>query len=477
MGSAAGEAGAGMIAPVPASVREVLHPAIGAPRALVASDDRRGMAFVVLMVLPWLASPVLGFRFALVTLTLLAFAAAVAGIWRPATGLHGIVVLCVLDSISRTFVFTGGLLRYNTFNYWLLLALVLYLPLLWRHRNSQLLLAMALVGLLGVELLMSNNLVDGIEQTLNALSVLPLTIYFARVVNRPAVWYWVGVQAGVLAASTGFAYQLSKASLPPINANAFATFGITALFAICLAYRSVGRRPNGQPILLALAATALLWIFLSGSRGNMLIGLCCALFLLLATRGVGIRVVGVSMALLISVAILSAYPVLMERSIGRVVKLADPTRSLSNRTSGRSDLVIGGWKIFSRHPLGVGTGSFPRAWRDMSAADPTITFARGAEKSAHAGWVKVLVENGIPGILLLLAYVGSFALTGWRRSEPFLRRLGLLTSAALGAAWLTTEFQPKGLWFLAAGASVLLAQGHAWQRARPVNHPGASSDS
>ena len=63
---------------------------------------------------------------AFVALTAIGLAATVVGAIRPVIGLYGITMVCLLDAISRVYVFTGGVLRYNTLNYWLLCALVLF---------------------------------------------------------------------------------------------------------------------------------------------------------------------------------------------------------------------------------------------------------------------------------------------------------------------------------------------------------------
>ncbi len=421
-----------------------------------AWDERRGQLFVAFVVLAWLLTPIAGFRAVLILLTAAGFAAAIAGLWRPAIGLHGIAILCVLDAGARVFIFTGGLLRYNTFNYWLVIALFLFTPVVLRMQSVHFRLHLALVVLLVCELLMSNGLADGLEHVLNASAGLAITIYFVRGARRPGVWYWIGVQSAVLAALGGLAFQVYKTSLPPINPNAWSAFGVTALFAVCLAFPSAAHRPRGQPILLGLAAADLLWVFLSGSRGNTLIALCCAVYLLVATRGVGRRVIGLGMAFLVAMAIWTTFPVVRETAFARVAKLTDEQRSLSNRTSGRSDLVRGAWIVFLQHPLGVGTGGFSTAWRELSAQDPTIEYGRGVDRAAHSAWMKLLAENGVPGFLMLAAFVLSFGVAGMRRRVIHLRRLGLLVTVALAAAFLTTEFQSKGLWFLAGGATVLL---------------------
>jgi O-antigen ligase len=83
-------------------------------------------------------------------------------------------------------------------------------------------------------------------------------------------------------------------------------------------------------------------------------------------------------------------------------------------------------------------------------------FMIGRQMAAHAGWVKVISENGVPGALLMIAFVLSFAVAGWRRRRWRVRVLGLMVTATMAIGFLTTEFQSKSLWFLGAGAMVLL---------------------
>ena len=182
--------------------------------------DQLGRAFVALIVGAWMLAPLLGFQRVLLLLTAIGLAATVVGAIRPVIGLYGITMVCLLDAISRVYVFTGGVLRYNTLNYWLLCALVLFAPAVVRTRNIHFRLAMVLLLLLAVELGMSERVSGGMEHVLNGMSVLALTIYFVRAAGRRAAWYWIAVQGGVLGALTGLAFQLSRSSLPPINPNA-----------------------------------------------------------------------------------------------------------------------------------------------------------------------------------------------------------------------------------------------------------------
>ena len=83
-----------------------------------------GRRFVILAILTWAASFVIGFENALTILVLVGFAAAVVGLRSPAIGLLGIGMLATLDALTRVFLLSGGLLRWNTLNYWLLLSLI-----------------------------------------------------------------------------------------------------------------------------------------------------------------------------------------------------------------------------------------------------------------------------------------------------------------------------------------------------------------
>ena len=425
--------------------------------ALEYSAARWGPRFVAAVILAWAATPVIGFRGALMALTALGMGAAVVGIWRPAIGLLGVGIVCVLDASSRVFLFTGGVLRYNTFNYWLLVVLILFAPAVVQMRNIHLRLALGLLLLLGAELAISRDIPRGVEHVLNGMSVIGLTIYFARVAGGSRIWYWLAVQSGTLAALGGLAFQLSRDSLPRIDPNAWSSMGVTALFGIALGYRHTRAGKPGQPILLALAAASLLWVFLSGSRGNTLIAVGCAWFLLIMTRGMGRRVIGACAAVLVGLIIWTQFPSLNRFASHRVEKLLDTDASLSSRTSGRSDLVRGGVRLFSMHPLGVGTGGFAPAWRDLTSYGFWVEYGRGVEKDSHSAWIKVLVENGVPGFVMLAVYVLSFAGASLRRRDAGLWRLGLLVSFAIGVAFLTTEFQSKGVWFLAAGGSVAIS--------------------
>ena len=141
----------------------------------------------------------------------------------------------------------------------------------------------------------------------------------------------------------------------------------------------------------------------------------------------------------------------------RLDKSIDTEYSLASRTSGRSDLAIGGWRMFLANPIkGVGTGGFAVSWARLPDREGMSDYRAGKDSEAHSGWIKTLAEAGLPGFLLHAGFVLSFAIAGWRTGGRQQFYLGLLVTVSLIVAFISTEFQAKGIWFFAAGAVVVL---------------------
>jgi O-antigen ligase len=406
-----------------------------------------GVPVIALTIGIWLASLALGFQTGLVLLTLMGFAAAVVGLWKPALGVLGVVILCTLDAVSRGYLLTGGLLRWNTFNYWLVVVMLLQLGWLVRLKDPQIRLLQVFIVLLTVELVFSTDLIGGTQHVLNLATIFGLLIYFARANSDQEVWYWSAMVSGVVSGLGSLIFYLQQERLPEINANAWSFFPLTSVFAACV-YLARPVRRRRSPLLVILVFVNTGWVFLSGSRGSLFICVVCLLFILLRLQALKGTWLTLSVAVLVAITIAGQFGGLESRSIGRVTKLFDREQSLTSRTSGRWDLALGGWYIFLDHPLGVGTGGFPHAWATLSKRKGISTF-RGWEKQAHSGWIKVLAENGIPGILLFSGFVLSFAVLGWRRRKTGMFLPGLVVTLVLSVAFLADEFQGKGLWYLA----------------------------
>jgi hypothetical protein len=211
---------------------------------------------------------VAGFRNALVLLAVVGFFAALLGILRPTIGMLGIAILCTIDSVARAYLLTGGLWRWNTFNYLLLFVIFLGLPFLLRLHDPQTRLLQAFVLLLGVGLAFSVERPSGVQQILNIVTVFGLLRYLAVGTRGREIWHWMAMVSGAVAGAGGFVFYLQVGGLPEINPNAWSLFPLTALFLITLgvfAAAGRGRIPMVLPLLAALNAT---WVFLSGSRGS-----------------------------------------------------------------------------------------------------------------------------------------------------------------------------------------------------------------
>jgi O-antigen ligase len=429
---------------------------------------RSAQMLIAIVILSFGAAPWLGFTRSLGLITLAGYAAALAGIFFPAAGLLGIGVLCVLDAPARIYLLTGGLFRYNTLNYILLFALLLTASSVLQFRDIHTKLLLLIVALLVSELLITPELAFGIQHAFNVVSLLGLLACFERGAIDRVTWVWLGIVCGITGAAGGLAYNLQQAVLPFANPNALAYFPLGAMFAICLGFRFADDQGRLQLGLATLAGINGLWVFLTASRGSLLVASLCILFLLYSTPSMGRRALALGTLLVVGVLVSSHFGNLQEYAIHRLDALVDPTRTLSSRTSGRSDLVLGGWYIFQAHPFGVGTGGFASAWADLGHREGLSGFQEGVRFQAHAGWIKILAENGIPGFLLLVAFVLSFAVVGLQRPDSRLRLLGLFTAIVLTTAWISTEFQAKGLWLLVAGAITLLRPRQPELPSRPV---------
>jgi hypothetical protein len=395
-----------------------------------------------------------------------AFGAAVIGLWNPFIGLLGIGVLCTLDSLATSLLLRGGIWRWNTLNYWLLIVVVLFLPLLIRRRDARVMLLFLLLTLLAFELAWSVDRPTGLQHVFGALSLFGLLVYFARAARTPAVWYWLGMVNGVTAIGVAMAFIGQESRLPEVNPNVWSHAPVMGVISVCLAFAAVPMPRSRRALLAALAAANGSMVFLTGSRGNLAITLLALLALTLMVPSLSQRVVILIATVPLSLAVISQFPDLEARTIGRLRILADSHETARRRTSGRFDLALGGWYIFQEHPMGVGTGSFTHYWVRLGRREGMSTFGTGQPFAAHSAWVRALAENGLPGVLLLGVFVGSFAVAGLRRTGR-LRVLGLLVTAALASGFSSSEFQAKSLWYLAAGATVLFQLNPRGRRRKP----------
>lgn len=439
--------------------------AVPAPRRPAAASLAR--VFVAATMLAWTSALVVDFRIPLTVLTLAAFLAAILGIWRPVLGLFGLGMLCTLDGMSTPLLLHGGLWRWNTLNYWLLGVTLLSAPILLRRRDARVRALLLLLGCLGFGLLWTPDMAGGVQHIFGAMAMLGMVMYFLRAARSRDAWFWLAIVSSVTAVTAVLAFLLQESRLPYLNENIWSHAPLVAVFSTCLAFAARPLSRRRQLLLAGLAAANAGMVFLSGSRGNLAMALLGLLAIALMTPSLSQNLTVLIATVLLGIGVTSQFPALQARTIGRLALLADRDETARRRTSGRFQLALGGWYIFREHaPLGAGTGAFPAEWAGLGRREGLSAFKVGIPMSAHAGWVKVLAENGIPGVLLLTVFVSSFAVSGWRQTGRRRRVLGLLVTGTLAVGLLATQFQSKSLWYLAAGATVILSQRQQPRRQR-----------
>jgi len=400
-----------------------------------------------------------GLEFGVALLELVGFVMVAVGLRRPGIGLVGIGMLCTLDAIARLILYLGGWLRFNTLNYWLIAVILLNAATLLRSREIEVRLFFALMLILMVGLLYSPGRFYGAQHVLNGISMLGILVYIRNAESSRASWFWLGAICGWIGAVVGAVFYLRLDEIRAayaINMNAWVYTPITALIAICLAAASARPDRSRATLLALLGVVNAMWVFLSGSRGGMLAAMVCVGFLALTLEGPSVRLAALLGAVAAVAFVSTRFGERELYTVARVRTLLDPSSSITHRTNGHLDLALGGWYVFLDHPLGVGTGGFAPSWANMGSRENVSSFRYGNEMQAHSAWPKTLAENGLPGILCLVVFVGSFAWQGWRSHGVAMRRFGVFTTLTLATAFLAIEFSSKGLWLLAASAIVFL---------------------
>lgn len=415
-----------------------------------------GKAILALVIMSWAAGFFIGFTVALGIVTGAGLVLAILGLKREGLGLWGISILCTVDAASRVLLFTGGILRWNTLNYLLLGVALLSIASIFRIKNVHTRLLQIFIILLLVWLIFSPDFELGFLTVLNVAAYFGLLVYFARNNHSAEVWYWQGLIVGTLGAAGGLLFFLKKSGLPYVNPNAWSYFPLTALFGICLAISVTGRGRRSQMILTGLAALNVAWVFLSGSRGGLIVAAACIIYIAVTLRSVSQRIMYVVVGSVVAIVSMSEFTDQLDLAFHRLNKFMDVGARVESRTSGRSDLALGGWIIFQDSPLGVGTGGFATAWAKLGYKSNLSGFRYGQEMAAHSGWINTLVDNGFIGFLLLASFVASFAVRGWTRRQQGLFPVGMLVFAVFTLALLSTQFAAKGLWLLAAGVTMLM---------------------
>lgn len=447
------------------------HEGAGQANALKASHitdnariSRWSKRLIAISAAAWLYGAFQGFDKALPILFVVGLVLAIRGLRDPALGLLGVGILATIDAPARVYLLEGGLLRWNTFNYLLLIVIVLNVRFLLRLRDLQTRLLELFILLLLLQLAVTPNLMNGVQHILAIVSIFGLLVYFVRAMEaNENILESVGLVNGTIAAIGGLVFYTQIQELSYINPNAFAHFPLTGFFSsvIALELRKQEQTAKGNLFHYLLMASNFTWVFLSGSRGGILIASVGAALIWLSanplsakgfSRGVSFLAIG---SLLIF-GLMSQFTDLQQKTLERFEKTFDASLTLKSRTSGRSDLAKGGIAIFKQHPLGVGTGGYSDYWTTLNSDELKLSMSTDSRFAAHSGWIKVLAENGFLGFALFVLFVASFLLTGWHQRSRGLLQIGALITLLFSIALISTEFQSKLPWFVSAGGMALL---------------------
>ncbi len=251
--------------------------------------EKRAIRVGVGLSLVWLASFAIGFKTTVALLTVAGFTLAAIGLQWPMYGLVGIGILCSIDAVTRVFLMTGGLFRYNTFNYWLLFVIFYTFPMQLRQRDIHTWLMRIFAALLIVELAWTLGFKGGILNIMNFVTVFGLYAYFYRCRDNPRMWFVLALTVGLSSALGGVAFFLNQNELSFVTAreeylrkdifdrnyidpNALCYFFLTAIFSLSLGLTSnTAKKGREETMLYGLLAINICFTFLVGSRGGILV--------------------------------------------------------------------------------------------------------------------------------------------------------------------------------------------------------------
>ena len=215
------------------------------------------------------------------------------------------------------------------------------------------------------QLAFSADLSAGLLQLLQVIAPFGLLVYFARTIQDERLWYWLGIVLGTMGAAGGGVVLATDTLILRAHHNQYVLFPASCIFAVCLAFRYASSQRRGQLLLFFLATVNFFWVAIVGSRGGLLIASCGLAYLLLNIRGTSRRILVFGLGGLLTTAVFALFPGLLSHAVEGMSLLLKSDYSMSLRTSGRWELVLGSWYIFLDHPFGVGTGGFEHAWRGL----------------------------------------------------------------------------------------------------------------
>jgi O-antigen ligase len=259
-----------------------------------------------------------------------------------------------------------------------------------------------------------NHVFGNFSKTVIMFFVVAGTIRGGRDLERLAGAYVFGAVVYAAVVLTRFDVGLTDWRLGRLyyyDANDFATFAVTAMpLAIYFAHR-------GRRLTVRIAAVVGLGILCaafvnSGSRGGFLALVATGLFILMRYSAIalGRRVVAIA---IITAAVLAVASERYWQQMGSILSDADYNQT---EESGRLQIWERGIGYMLGRPVfGVGPNNFPVAEGTISPFADRQQYGVGVRWNApHNSFLQVGAENGVPGLILFTATIGS-ALLGLRR--------------------------------------------------------------
>ena len=327
------------------------------------------------------------------------------------------------------------------------------------------------------------------ETMATVLTLLPpvavLTAMLAAGAYR-ASWIVIAILVGTLAAvllgalqvgsadpitSPWYLYSVTNFGLATgffANSNHMATLlviCIPMLFALIadLGRKAENPRAGSGVLLLAVAGilVLLVGIFLNGSLAVLVLGLPVVMIsaAILIPEGMRLRGAAVAFALVSIAAILTVYLTPLQDKL-----LASNATSFETRQTMWSNTIPA---IEDYGLLGSGVGSYPKLYpqyEDQSAVDTTYV------NHAHNDYLEIALEAGVPGIILLVAFLywwGNRAARIWRSAaaDRYAVAATIASAAILIHSLVDYPLRTATLSTIMAACLALMVRPRAWDHA------------
>jgi putative inorganic carbon (hco3(-)) transporter len=298
-----------------------------------------------------------------------------------------------------------------------------------------------------------------------------------RDIQRALRWFTGSVAAAAVYALWLFigAHKGFRVAGPLENPNDFAyLLACTIPIAAYLVSANRRRRLAWSACFIVIVA-AMLATF---SRGA-LVGIGVLLLWGILTRRVPLWALasGIVIALVVTALAFTLWKPLLN------VALHEKTHIAQSNTESREKLWAAALKLAERRPLtGVGPGRFPREALPLLRNDtPSLVKINISKLVTHNSYLEILSENGIPALLLFIAYLA----TAWRLlrrvqrraardGDADERRLATALQASFIIAIVSATFLSEELtapFWLLGGLAVILARAGARAPAQPAMEP------